>query len=1036
MDVNNIILYKQQSLRKYYFLIFIIVTMSGWLCGEVINPAILPLEQENTIVLEHSGAYDLDNNNLLDMVAITCKVNSEGQAVKDSTSLVLLELRPNSVIKHLWEYEPTAGRFLDVKVIDLNGDGQKEFAAICKFDYAPEKERDWLYIFDKQGKNVVRKYEQINRNYPEVNAEYIDVGDFNGDGIDDLLISSGSPTRGAYIIRSQRFGIEQKSTIMVNKLQLRSGVARFRAFSANIDSLPGDEIIMLGGREYAELLGYSLKSGSLSGSNFVFEKEQIDGLKIDLALTANLDSSAYDEIILPFKNGKNYLLRFQNNKFNASPIQKMDERAKDITAQAMGHEAIEDIFYLAEDDTKIFRLEFDSSDSTTIYFNKKFYYNPYFSDVELLSLGFSAEFRRGAGPAMIIPYYNQNFYKHGISYWLMEQRPATPDTGPPEVREEIAGLEKQKSGLSDFAEITSLREKYSQVEGREVALANYKNHKELLSKQIDRNLDSLYDFSITAGDTFVYECDSLDCSSDQLTVIGPGNIRLSSDSSRIVWATSESYLGENKIIISQGKQSKIISLYINSPPRIISRPEMHNILQIGETFSYSLGIEDKNQDANIVYKMVQYPEGAIIEEDGTIHWKPSFYQKDWYDFKVLACDGFDSSAVEFAIFVNHPLNIISELPNAIEPGQNLESKIHVQDNKGAFLTIDGQKIRVDNRFNTGVMEFEPLNQNPGQYVERFKALGDSSELVQQAYVYNNTIILAYNYQQSRPSHSTIIKKFFNSINRAVPLYKIRRNYNYYDYALNQAPDNFQVTRQGLLKWKPQQYQKGWNKVAYLVSDGYFTDEQIDSIYVNGPPEFVEIPDTMIFSDSLWQYQVRVRDINPDQKLNYKLINQPADMEISSQGTITWRPKNIDYKIFSPGIIVNDGMASDTIFARIIVDQKPAIFSKPDRKARTDIEYNYKIDARDSPSDSLKYRAIKIPEKAQFNQQTGELIWTPRSKQRGQHQIVLAVEDAYGATVSQNFYVDVARSRKTRNRIIITSSLSVAAVLGLVYFLVF
>ncbi|HMA61505.1 MAG TPA: putative Ig domain-containing protein [bacterium] len=1024
-------------MRKYYLFIYIFVIISGGLWGEVINPAILPLAQENTIVLEHSGAYDLDNNNLLDMVAITCSVNSEGQPVKDSTSLVLLELRPNSVIKQLWEYKLLSGRFLDVKVADINGDGQQEFAAICKFDYAPEEgESDWLYIFEKQGKNVVRKYEPINRNYPEVNAEYIDVGDFNNDGVDDLLISSGSPTRGAYIIRSQRFGTGQESTIMVNKLQLRSGVARFRAFSANIDSLPGDEIIMLGGRDYAELLGYSLKSGSLSGSNFVFEKEQIDGLKIDLALSANLDSSAYDEIVLPFKNGSNYLLRFQNQNFTAYPIKKMDEKVKDIKTKNMGYGEIEDIFYLAEDDTRVYRLEFEASDSAKIVFNKKFYYNPYFSDVELLSLGFSSEFRRSAGPAMIIPYYNQNFYKHGISYWLMEQKTARPDTGPPEVREEIAGLEEQKSGLLDFAEIGSLRDEYSHVEGREVPLANYKNHKQLLSKQIDRNLDSLYDFSITAGDTFVYECDSLDCSNEEITVIGPGNISLSSDSSRIVWATSESYLGENKIIISQGQQSQIISLYINSPPRIIAYPERQNILQIGETFSYSLGVEDKNQDSDIVYKLVQYPEGSIIEEDGTIHWKPSFYQKDWHDFRVLACDGFDSTAVEFAIFVNHPLTIVSELPQVIEPGQNLESKIHIQDNKGALLSIDGQKIRIDNRFNTGIMEFEPLNQNPRQYVERFKALGDSSGLVQQAYLYNNSIILVYNFYQSKPEHSTIIKKFFTSIQRAVPLYKIRKNYNYYDYALNQAPDNFQVTRQGVLKWQPQQYQKGWNKIAYLVTDDYFTDEQIDSIYVNGPPKFVKIPDTMIFSDSLWQYQVRVRDINPDQKLNYKLIKQPDNMEISPQGTINWRPKNIDYKIFSPGLIVDDGMASDTVFARIIVDQKPAIVSKPDRKARTDIEYNYKIDARDSPSDSLTYRAIKIPEHAQFDQQTGRLIWTPRSKQRGQHQIVLAVEDTHGATVSQNFYVEVDRSRKTRNRIIITSSLSAAAVLGLVYFLVF
>jgi hypothetical protein len=458
-------------------------------------------------------------------------------------------------------------------------------------------------------------------------------------------------------------------------------------------------------------------------------------------------------------------------------------------------------------------------------------------------------------------------------------------------------------------------------------------------------------------------------------------------------------------------------------------------LQIGETFSFDLEVKDKNKDAGIIYKMVDYPEGARINDSGLIVWRPSFYQQDWHDFQILVSDGFDTTSVNFSIFVNHPVSIISDLPQYLTVGENLSHKINIRDNKGAFLPINNRIIKIENRFDTEVVEFELIQEAPDHYLKKFDSFASSGSIIKDVYQVNHKIILVSAKQKPSPP-SEIVKDFFNSISTSLPLYQVKKQHYFYNYSKNRGPDNLYITDNGIIEWTPEDHQVGWNEITYLVSDGYFTDKSTDSIYVNYPPKIVHKPDTMIYTDSLWQYQVKVKDINDDQNISYSLINKPEKMTITPGGRISWRPENIKFRVINFGIVAGDGLDSDTAFVELTVNKRPVILSRPDEKAWTDIEYRYDFSAGDSRGDSLEYRAIKLPQYADFKEDEGLLIWKPRAKQLGRHQVVLQVVDSHGAWNVQSFNIEVMRSKKTRNRLILLTSLSATAALGLLYLLIF
>ncbi|MAV63974.1 MAG: hypothetical protein CMG00_02160, partial [Candidatus Marinimicrobia bacterium] len=125
----------------------------------------------------------------------------------------------------------------------------------------------------------------------------------------------------------------------------------------------------------------------------------------------------------------------------------------------------------------------------------------------------------------------------------------------------------------------------------------------------------------------------------------------------------------------------------------------------------------------------------------------------------------------------------------------------------------------------------------------------------------------------------------------------------YTFNLLNAPDNMQITEQGILTWIP---------LEGVLTSGFFTvyvyDNEEDSLFdsqsyaisvapINDPPSIISEPIVTGLQGSLYEYQIQVYDVD-DTQFTYQLVNAPDGMNIDfSNGLLTWTPDI--YGIFGP-----------------------------------------------------------------------------------------------------------------------------------------
>jgi len=176
-----------------------------------------------------------------------------------------------------------------------------------------------------------------------------------------------------------------------------------------------------------------------------------------------------------------------------------------------------------------------------------------------------------------------------------------------------------------------------------------------------------------------------------VNIDAPSGMKFDLANKLFTWVPADSQLGLHKVtaLISwdEKKDVQTFTVYVNSIPKILTKIPIRDIIQIGETFSLQIEVEDANQDAAIFYKLLEFPAGASINQKGELLWKPSFDQADWYDFIIEISDGYDSEQKSFALFVNHPVSIQSTAPKTTTIGKKYTYQPVISDNnKGFYLT--------------------------------------------------------------------------------------------------------------------------------------------------------------------------------------------------------------------------------------------------------------------------------------------------------------------------------------------------------------
>lgn len=1066
--------YKKLSLPVGLIAFLTVLMGRSW--AQIGAPEIFPFMKENTILLKTAGGYNFDNDEYLDIVGIAALVDAKGEEVPRSTYIVHLEESVTTDFNVQWKYPVPAdlkADFSDILLTDLDNDGMPEIVTALNIsDVESPGQPDWLYVFessegfpDQPTATLSTTGNLMMRPRPS----FLDYGDVNGDKNPDIIISSGSPGRGVMIVSSQ--GQVAPGSLEViyqfSNLNTFEGALSFRALCANLLENPGDELIIFGGSGTLDVDVYNpeIQTTLLHYSFSGIPRRDFD---LDRIKTGDLDGDGHREFVIPLKSGGGMVLTCKDNTLVARRLLSKNLKLAALMIADLNANGLDDLFLTCQGTTTVSRLEYDLTgvltDSNS--YRSIRYTNPVLKGYQFIDIVPIVSVAGKYTGAIILPFLHKNYNKHGLCRWILEDTAPFMEEGPiEEVLEEVDQILGAKLAPSEALQglpleaADQLIKKLSGAVGEEVPLSPLPSA--VTGMVSTKSISEVFrpDILVHPGEKVLRKITIPGLSLDDLTDLRfnvkiPDGAKFDLANKEFTWFPADSQLGLHTLGADfnwgNNKSAHSFTVYVNDPPVITTRFPERDIIQIGETFKLKIDVQDSNDNAFLGYKLVNYPAGAIIEATGELTWKPSFDQHDWCDFVVEVSDGYDTDKITFALFVNHPVEIESAAPALTAVSSTYHYQPILKDkNTGFYVYWYDQSPRIENWKNSGIYEVKILDDaarnNLEQYISRYKRdyiptpdptkKSKKIHLIDDAFLFEGKLILVFNVLDNKvPTGDEVVKYFFQNLGMSTPAYAKPERHFYYVFTPKEIPKGMSMNDEGIVDWIPGKNQFDYHSIGYTVSDGFFTAEEHAQVYVNSPPVIVSTPDSNAYVNSLWQYEIKVTDLNTDSKLSYELIKAPDGMVISPQGVISWTPTELQLNSNLFSFKVSDGMKEATQKGRIFVNIKPKILSVPKPVALTNLKWEYRLDAEDPNDDPIVYKAVRLPKSAKFDPETGMLTWNPKKSQKGVNDVVLEVVDSHGWSTLQEFQVHVFHNPGTQRLNFLRNTISLLALMGLIYLL--
>ncbi len=1042
--------------------------------GQVSEPELFPFSQERTVLLKVAGGYNFDNDESLDVVAIAAEVDKTGQTVPRSSYLVHLEeSAPQELIVN-WKFaipERLKADFVDVLVTDMDGDGLPEIVAVLNIsDISGAEQQAWFYCFEYidrfpgQPTAVVGKSDDL---MTRPRPMFLHAGDWNGDNRPDIVVSSGGPARSVIVLSADGQVDTQNLEIVhqAHDLATLQGILPFRALPANVHVAPGDELVLFGGGDRLEVEVFS-HTGQKALMTHTLQEARRRDVDIDRLVSADVDGDGFDELIVPLKSGGARLITRQGEQLVCAPFLLPNEVVVTLLASDLNANGLTEMLYSQRGTVSLYRIEYDLSDILTDPSSYRLirYDHPTLRGLDFLDLAPVVSNSGKNTGAVIFPYAGPDYIRNGLCLWQLDETAPFIEEGPiDEVLGEIdLVLESKRSSddaMSSPVAADELISELSGLMGEETPLSPLPTTKTGMVST--KSISEVFrpDILVHPGEKVSRKITIKDLTLDDLVNLNvdikmPPGMKFDLPNQIFTWFPADSQLGLHTIRAdfrwADKRDVQSFTVYVNDAPQITTVIPRRDIIQIGETFTVKIAVSDSNDSAFLGYKLVNSPDGTVITADGVLTWKPSFDQKDWYDFLIEVSDGYDTDRIEFALFVNHPVEIESAANPLTTIGERYTYRPIIKDKNDGFY-VDWYELspRITDWQKSGIYETSILDENVrnnlealiARYRREFIPAPDphrktpQKELIDDVFLDKGKLVFVFNILNNRvPSGADVVQTFFRNIGTGIPKYaKPERRY-YYTFTAKEMPAGMTMDEEGTVQWIPQPNQFDYHSLSYIVSDGYFSTEEHAQIYVNAVPVIVSTPDSIAYVNSLWQYEIKVTDLNTDSKLSYELTDAPDGMLISPQGVISWTPTEMQLNYNRFAVRVSDGMASDTQQGRIFVNIKPKILSVPKPVALTNLKWEYTLDAEDPNGDPLVMKAVRIPKGAKFDPETGELVWSPKKSQRGVTDIVLEVVDSHGWSTLQEFQLHVFHNPGTQRLNFLRNTISLLALLGLIYFI--
>jgi len=221
----------------------------------------------------------------------------------------------------------------------------------------------------------------------------------------------------------------------------------------------------------------------------------------------------------------------------------------------------------------------------------------------------------------------------------------------------------------------------------------------------------------------------------------------------------------------------------------------------------------------------------------------------------------------------------------------------------------------------------------------------------------------------------------------------------YKFNLIDAPENMRIDTTGTINWVPLPTQVDDYNFQLEVTDGIATSRLQYKIYVNALPVISSRPEEIFILPLGEQLNFPMEnfDMNTNTKLKWKLLSGPTDMALNSQGVLNWRGFELGHHPYE--IQLTDGIDSVQWEASIYVNAPPVITSKPVVVVLEGERYEYPLFAMDentiSPNDSLAENIITFS-LAQGPEgmkiENNILVWETNDNHLGEYMVAITAND--------------------------------------------
>ncbi len=228
---------------------------------------------------------------------------------------------------------------------------------------------------------------------------------------------------------------------------------------------------------------------------------------------------------------------------------------------------------------------------------------------------------------------------------------------------------------------------------------------------------------------------------------------------------------------------------------------------------------------------------------------------------------------------------------------------------------------------------------------------------------------------------------------------------------------------------------GNHLIKYEVTDGKGGKKiQIDKlkvIHVNHLPVITSNPDSLVFEDSEYKYQISVTDMDSlfDDIISIHPVELPSWLFFDeTTKLLSGIPKGANVGLNKVKFRVDDnnqGIAIQEFNLEVIhVNHLPEFHSQPDTIANEDQLYNYQISISDKDSvlynnrikenydihsikkDQLSLKLIKTPSWLSLNKETASITGIPKGKDVGDTLAVIEINDGNGGIVYQSWNLKI------------------------------